>query len=53
MKKAANKKTRLLLKNIELLTKGNWYRKIFNSWDIHDWVYKPTDPEWKEKGYRK
>lgn len=53
MKKAANKKVRLFLKNVESLTKGKYYKKVFDSWNIHDWIYKPTDPEWKEKGYRK
>jgi len=69
MKRLSNKKVRLFIKKIictldptvEVLVKGNWYRKVLNPWNINDWVYRPEKQKYNprpgkdmiEKGYRK
>jgi hypothetical protein len=52
-KQLANKKVRRFLKNFELLIKGTWYKRIFNQYDITDWIYFPWDEESKIKFKRK
>lgn len=44
-KKFANKKVR---RYKEAITNGKAYRKLFNSWDIHDYVVRWTYEYYKE-----
>ncbi len=52
-KKFANKAVRQYLKHLEKGLCGKWYRKIFNSYNLTDWVYRATDEYWKIKFSRK
>jgi hypothetical protein len=52
-KTLANKKVRQVLKNLDLLIKGNWFKKIFNTYDVCDWIYRPRNEEDKIKFSRK
>ena len=51
MKRFANKKVRKT--NFEELPlKGSGYKKVFETYDIHDWKNRTTKEEWIESYYR-
>ncbi len=50
-KKFANKKVRNT-DFAELPLKGKGYRKVFESYDIHDWKNRMTREEWIEAYYK-
>lgn len=52
-KKLANKAVRRFISKLESVPEGKWYRKIFETWNISDWTYRPTDECWKIKISRK
>lgn len=52
-KRLANKTVRRFIKKLESVPEGKWYRRIYDSWNITDWVYRPTDEYWVIKFKRK
>lgn len=54
-KKTANKRVRKLPLSTTL--KGKQYKKVFNSWDIKDWVFYEKEPlsemDWDTKKHYK
>lgn len=51
-KKIASKKVRQALKNSEYLLNGNLYKKVTESWDIHDYTFRLTKQEAIKNYYR-
>ena len=52
-KQIANRKVRKTLKKFFSFSKGNWYRKIYNSWNICDYTFFPMNEEQEIKASRK
>jgi adenosine deaminase len=48
-KRYANKKVRNYIKNSDYNLKGNYYKKIFESYDIHDFIIMYSWEEAKEE----
>jgi len=52
-KKIANRTVRQRLKKFISFSKGNWYKKIFNQYNICDYKIEPSTEEQKIKASRK
>lgn len=52
-KQLANRKVRQKIKSMASFSKGNWYRKIFESYNICDFKFFPMNEEYRKLSIRK